>query len=141
MNPIPEALRAKTAARLQVVLTSLRGLAAVAWTAHWNVRGANYEGLHKRFGKIVDDTHAAVDRVAELSRQVGGEPVAVVASQPTLAVAPQLYVSVVAGAIAKVLGGLRADMQDVSDLVAQNLLIEIAAVLQAHLAHLEASRD
>ena len=141
LNPMPEALRQRTTVRLQAQLSTLMGLAALAWTAHWNVRGANYEGLHRRFGKLVDDAHAAIDRVAEMSRQLGGEPVAVVTSQPTLATSPQLYVSIVAVALARVLAGLRSDIADAVDPLAQNLLIEIASTMQTHLAHVEASRD
>ena len=76
-NPIPEVVRAPIVARLQVTLSALLSLAATVWTAHWNVRGLDYEGAHKRFGKIVEDAHEAADRVAEMMRQLGGEPVAV----------------------------------------------------------------
>ena len=71
-NPLPEVIRAQVVARLQTTLSSLLSCAAVVWTAHWNIRGIDYEGVHKRFGKIVDDAHGAVDSVAEMMRQLGG---------------------------------------------------------------------
>ena len=79
-NPIPEVVRAPIVARLQVTLSALLSLAATVWTAHWNIRGLDDEGAHKRFGKIVDDAHRAVDSVAEMMRQLGGEPVVTAAA-------------------------------------------------------------
>lgn len=45
------------------------------------------------------------------------------------------------GALSKLLGGLRQDIAATSvDLVAQNLLIEIAATMQRHLMAVESGR-
>jgi bacterioferritin (cytochrome b1) len=137
-NPIPEVVRAPIVARLQVTLSALLSLAATVWTAHWNVRGLDYEGAHKRFGKIVEDAHEAADQVAEMMRQLGGEPV-VTAVGSTL-VADGRYGTLVSGALSKLLGGLRQDIATSVDLVAQNLLIEIATTMQKHLMAVESGR-
>ena len=109
-NPLPEAVRSQITSRLQVVLSALLNAAVQVWTAHWNVRGVDYEGLHKRFGKILADTHAAADRVAEMSRQLGGEPIATVTAQPGViqptggsaaAGNAQAYVAQVAGILSR----------------------------------------
>lgn len=143
-NPLSEAVRVATATRLNARLVQLLDLAAVAWTAHWNVRGVAYEELHKRFGKVVDDAHDAVDRVAEMSRQLGGDPVAMMPAIPALqpgASNGAAYLGSVIGAVVKLLAALRADIAAVAaDPIAENLLIEVATTFQAHLAHMEASR-
>lgn len=138
-NPIPEVVRAPIVARLQVTLSALLSLAATVWTAHWNVRGLDYEGAHKRFGKIVEDAHEAADQVAEMMRQLGGEPVATAVGGAL--VADGRYGTSVSGALSKLLGGLRQDIAATAvDLVAQNLLIEIAATMQKHLMAVESGR-
>lgn len=113
--------------------------------------GVDYEGLHKRFGKILADTHAAADRVAEMSRQLGGEPIATVTAQPGViqptggsaaAGNAQAYVAQVAGILSRLLAGLRNDIAaSALDPLAQNLLIEIATTMQAHLWTVESSRS
>ena len=138
-NPIPEVVRAPIVARLQVTLSALLSLAATVWTAHWNVRGLDYEGVHKRFGKIVEDAHEAADQVAEMMRQLGGEPVATAVGSAL--VVDGRYGTLVSGALSKLLGGLRQDIAATSvDLVAQNLLIEIATTMQRHLMAMESGR-
>ena len=138
-NPISEVVRAPIVARLQVTLSALLSLAATMWTAHWNVRGLDYEGARKRFGKIVEDAHEAADQVAEMMRQLGGEPVATVVG--SILIADGRYGTLVSGALSKLLGGLRQDIAATSvDLVAQNLLIEIATTMQKHLMAVESGR-
>jgi len=139
-NPLPEVIRAQVVARLQTTLSSLLSCAAVVWTAHWNTRGIDYEGTHKRYGKIVEDAHAAIDSVAEMMRQLGGEPVATAAAGQL--VADGRYGAVVIGTLARLLSGLRADILALSslDLVAQNLLIEIATTVQQHLMAVESGQ-
>jgi len=139
-NPIPEVVRAPIVARLQVTLSALLSLAATVWTAHWNVRGLDYEGAHKRFGKIVEDAHEAADQVAEMMRQLGGEPIATAAAGQL--VADGRYGALVIGTLSKLLSGLRADISALSllDLVAQSLLIEIATTMQQHLMAVESGQ-
>lgn len=138
-NPLPEVIRAQVVARLQTTLSSLLSCAAVVWTAHWNTRGIDYEGTHKRYGKIVENTHAAVDSVAEMMRQLGGEPVVTAATGQL--VQGGSYGTLVIGALARLLTGLRSDVAALSvDLVAQNLLIEIATTMQKHLWVVEAGQ-
>jgi DNA-binding ferritin-like protein len=80
-----------------------------------------------------------VDQVAEMMRQLGGEPVAVAVGG--ILVADGRYGTLVSGALAKLLSGLRQDIAATSvDLVAQNLLIEIAATMQKHLMAVESGR-
>ena len=119
---------------------SLLSCAAVVWTAHWNTRGIDYEGTHKRYGKIVEDAHAAVDSVAEMMRQLGGEPVVTAAAGQL--VPSGSYGVLVIGTLTRLLAGLRSDVAALSvDLVAQNLLIEIATTMQQHLWAVEAGQS
>ena len=139
-NPLPEVIRAQVVARLQTTLSSLLSCAAVVWTAHWNTRGIDYEGTHKRYGKIVEDAHAAVDSVAEMMRQLGGEPVVTAAAGQL--VPSGSYGVLVIGTLTRLLAGLRSDVAALSvDLVAQNLLIEIATTMQQHLWAVEAGQS
>ena len=80
------------------------------------------------------------DSVAEMMRQLGGEPVATAAAGQL--VADGRYGAVVIGTLARLLSGLRADILALSslDLVAQNLLIEIATTVQQHLMAVESGQ-
>ena len=70
---------------------------------------------------------------------IGGEPVATAVSGAL--VADGRYGTLVSNALSKLLGGLRQDIAATSvDLVAQNLLIEIASTMQKHLMAVESGR-
>ena len=96
--------------------------------------------FRKRFGKIVEDSHEAADQVAEMMRQLGGEPIATAAAGQL--VADGRYGALVIGTLSKLLSGLRADISALSllDLVAQSLLIEIATTMQQHLMAVESGQ-
>jgi starvation-inducible DNA-binding protein len=90
-NPIPEGQRVESVRALQPVQCAAIELYLQLKNAHWNVRGSQFEGLHRLFEETANDLTEISDSLAERVAILGGEPVATVqklAAVPYLADAP-----------------------------------------------------
>jgi starvation-inducible DNA-binding protein len=58
----------KTANYLKVILADTFGMYLNAHNFHWNVEGRDFAQLHEFFGNIYEETHDAVDSIAEYIR-------------------------------------------------------------------------
>jgi starvation-inducible DNA-binding protein len=90
-NPIPEGARIESVRALQPVQCAAIELYLQLKNAHWNVRGSNFEGLHRLFEETAGELEQIADTLAERVAVLGGEPLATVqklAAVPNLADAP-----------------------------------------------------
>jgi starvation-inducible DNA-binding protein len=143
-SPLPDADKTATAAVLQATLVDLIDLSLIAKQAHWNVVGKNFRSVHLQLDELVATARQYMDEVAERANAIGvspnGKSRTVVASsglpdypegwrsddQTIDAIVETLH-----GLIKKLRKGI--DETDKSDLVTQDLLIEITrAVEKAH---------
>ncbi|MEJ2852768.1 MULTISPECIES: Dps family protein [unclassified Saccharothrix] len=143
-SPLTEADKKSVGAVLQATLVDLVDLSLVAKQAHWNVVGKNFRSVHLQLDELVTTARTYVDEVAERAAALGVSPngkaktVAAGSGVPEFPdnwLKEEQVVSAVVGALAKLIERLRAriDETDKSDLVTQDLLIEITKQLeQAH---------
>ena len=71
-NNIPVASRSQLIALLNKRLSDCLDLQLQAKVAHWNVKGANFIGLHELFDKIHESVVEYSDLIAERAIQLGG---------------------------------------------------------------------
>jgi starvation-inducible DNA-binding protein len=140
-SPLNDSDREITGNALQATLVDLVDLSLIAKQAHWNVVGANFRSAHLQLDELVDTARQYVDAVAERANAIGispnGKAKTVVASSgvPEYPDNWQSVESTVA-AVVDILGALiarlrhRIDATDKSDLVTQDLLIEITQELE-----------
>jgi len=140
-SPLGDADRETTGAVLQATLVDLVDLSLIAKQAHWNVVGQNFRSAHLQLDELVAAARQYTDDVAERANAIGispnGKAKTVVESSgvPEYPDNWQTVESTVA-AIVDILGEIikrlrkRIDETDKSDLVTQDLLIEIAAELE-----------
>jgi starvation-inducible DNA-binding protein len=140
-SPLSDSDREITGNALQSTLVDLVDLSLIAKQAHWNVVGANFRSAHLQLDELVDTARQYVDAVAERANAIGispnGKAKTVVASSgvPEYPDNWQSVESTVA-AIVDILGAMIArlrkwiDETDKSDLVTQDLLIEITQELE-----------
>ncbi|MDT7726719.1 MAG: starvation-inducible DNA-binding protein [Actinomycetota bacterium] len=140
-SPLSDSDREITGNALQATLVDLVDLSLIAKQAHWNVVGANFRSAHLQLDELVDIARQYVDAVAERANAIGispnGKAKTVVASSgvPEYPDNWQSVESTVA-AVVDILGALiarlrhRIDATDKSDLVTQDLLIEITQELE-----------
>ncbi|HEV7975786.1 DNA starvation/stationary phase protection protein [Amycolatopsis sp.] len=140
-SPLSDSDREVTGNALQSTLVDLVDLSLIAKQAHWNVVGANFRSAHLQLDELVDTARQYVDAVAERANAIGispnGKAKTVVASSgvPEYPDNWQSVESTVA-AIVDILGAMIArlrkwiDETDKSDLVTQDLLIEITQELE-----------
>jgi starvation-inducible DNA-binding protein len=143
-STLSEADQRSVGAVLQATLVDLIDLSLVAKQAHWNVVGKNFRSVHLQLDELVTTARTYTDEVAERAAALGISPngkAKTVAAESGVPEFPDSWlkeeqvVSAVVGALAKLVGRLRAriDETDKSDLVTQDLLIEITKQLeQAH---------
>jgi len=126
---------------LQSTLVDLVDLSLIAKQAHWNVVGANFRSVHLQLDELVTTARTYVDEVAERANAIGVSPngkAKTVVESSGLPEYPDNWQSVEAtiAAIVDILDELiqrlrkRIDETDKSDLVTQDLLIEIAQALE-----------
>ncbi len=140
-SPLSEADKEITGNALQATLVDLVDLSLIAKQAHWNVVGANFRSAHLQLDELVATARQYVDEVAERANAIGispnGQAKAVVESSG-LPDYPDNWQSVesTVAAIVDILAALierlrkRIDETDKSDLVTQDLLIEITQELE-----------
>lgn len=71
-NGLPKAVRVEATALLQVRLADSIDLMMQARQARWNVKAADFIGLHELFDKVSTDTGRYVDLIALRIVQLGG---------------------------------------------------------------------
>jgi starvation-inducible DNA-binding protein len=140
-SPLNESDRKTTGAILQTTLTDLIDLSLIAKQAHWNVVGPHFRSVHLQLDELVGIARQYVDDVAERAAAIGVSPngkAHTVAETSGLPGYPDGWTSDVdtIAAIVATLDTLvqrvrtRVDETDKSDLVTQDLLIEIARELE-----------
>ncbi|QFU85649.1 Dps family protein [Amycolatopsis sp. YIM 10] len=140
-SPLSESDKEVTGNVLQATLVDLIDLSLIAKQAHWNVVGKNFRSVHLQLDELVDTARTYTDSVAERANAIGvspnGKAKTVVASSG-LADFPDNWQSdeATVAAIVDILADLiqrlrkRIDETDKSDLVTQDLLIEITNKLE-----------
>jgi starvation-inducible DNA-binding protein len=144
-SPITSALgdseREATGAVLQSTLVDLIDLSLIAKQAHWNVVGQNFRSAHLQLDELVAAARQYVDEVAERANAIGVSPngkAKTVVESSGLPSFPDNWQSTesTVTAIVEILGELikrlreRIEKTDKTDLVTQDLLIEIVAELE-----------
>ena len=140
-SPLGDTEREATGAILQATLVDLIDLSLIAKQAHWNVVGPNFRSAHLQLDELVDAARGYVDDVAERANAIGISPngkAKTVVESSGIPQYPDNWQSVesTVAAVVAILGELigrlrkRIDETDKSDLVTQDLLIEIAQELE-----------
>ncbi len=140
-SPLGDAEKEATGAVLQATLVDLIDLSLIAKQAHWNVVGQNFRSAHLQLDELVSAARQYVDDVAERANAIGVSPngkARTVVESSGIPDYPDNWQSVesTVAAIVEILGEVikrlrkRIDETDKTDLVTQDLLIEIAAELE-----------
>jgi starvation-inducible DNA-binding protein len=140
-SPLAEADKEITGNALQATLVDLVDLSLIAKQAHWNVVGANFRSAHLQLDELVNTARQYVDEVAERANAIGVSPngkAKTVVESSGVPEYPDNWQSVesTVAAIVDILSALierlrkRIDETDKSDLVTQDLLIEITRALE-----------
>jgi starvation-inducible DNA-binding protein len=140
-SPLGDTERETTGAILQATLVDLIDLSLIAKQAHWNVVGSNFRSAHLQLDELVSAARQYVDDVAERANAIGISPngkVRTVVESSGIPEFPDNWQTVenTVASIVRILGELikrlrkRIEETDKSDLVTQDLLIEIAAELE-----------
>lgn len=140
-SPLSEADKEITGNALQATLVDLIDLSLIAKQAHWNVVGANFRSAHLQLDELVNTARQYVDEVAERANAIGISPngkAKTVVESSGVPEYPDNWQSVesTVAAIVDILAALierlrqRIDETDKSDLVTQDLLIEITRALE-----------
>ncbi|TDV40620.1 Dps family protein [Actinophytocola oryzae] len=140
-SPLGDAERESTGAVLQATLVDLVDLSLIAKQAHWNVIGTNFRSAHLQLDELVNAARQYTDDVAERANAIGISPngkARTVVESSGVPAFPDNWQSVetTVAAIVEILGEVikrlrkRIDDTDKTDLVTQDLLIEITAELE-----------
>jgi starvation-inducible DNA-binding protein len=140
-SPLGDTEREATGAILQATLVDLIDVSLIAKQAHWNVVGPNFRSAHLQLDELVDAARGYVDDVAERANAIGISPngkAKTVVESSGIPQYPDNWQSVesTVAAIVSILGELiarlrkRIDETDKTDLVTQDLLIEITQELE-----------
>ncbi|MDQ7808199.1 DNA starvation/stationary phase protection protein [Amycolatopsis sp. A133] len=140
-SSLSEADKEITGNALQATLVDLVDLSLIAKQAHWNVVGSNFRSAHLQLDELVNTARQYVDEVAERANAIGISPngkAKTVVESSGVPEYPDNWQSVesTVAAIVDILSALierlrqRIDETDKSDLVTQDLLIEITRALE-----------
>ncbi|RZQ65408.1 Dps family protein [Amycolatopsis suaedae] len=140
-SPLSESDKEVTGNVLQATLVDLVDLSLIAKQAHWNVVGKNFRSVHLQLDELVDVARTYTDSVAERANAIGvspnGKAKTVVESSglpdyPDNWQSDEATISAIVDILAELIQRLRAriDETDKSDLVTQDLLIEITNKLE-----------
>ena len=140
-SPLGDVEKEATGAVLQATLVDLIDLSLIAKQAQWNVVGQNFRSAHLQLDELVSAARQYTDDVAERANAIGVSPngkTKTVVESSGLPDYPANWQTVEAtvAAIVEILGEVikrlreRIDATDKTDLVTQDLLIEIAAELE-----------
>lgn len=140
-SPLKSSDQEITGNALQATLADLVDLSLIAKQAHWNVVGPGFRSAHQQLDELTSTARTYVDSVAERANAIGVSPngkAKTVHETSGLPAYPDNWQSVekTVAAIVDILAGLidrlrqRIDATDKSDLVTQDLLIEIIQELE-----------
>ncbi|HKN54977.1 MAG TPA: DNA starvation/stationary phase protection protein [Amycolatopsis sp.] len=140
-SPLSAADKEITGNVLQATLVDLVDLSLIAKQAHWNVVGAHFRSVHLQLDELVAVARQYVDEVAERANAIGVSPngkAKTVVESSGLPDYPDNWQSVestiaaIVDILDKLIQRLRAriDETDKSDLVTQDLLIELTQALE-----------
>ncbi|OQO92897.1 DNA starvation/stationary phase protection protein [Saccharomonospora piscinae] len=140
-SPLKESDKELTASVLQSTLVDLVDLSLIAKQAHWNVVGKNFRSVHLQLDELTSAARGYVDEVAERANAIGVSPngkAKTVSESSGLPDYPENWQStdITVDRIVEILDRLiqrlrvRIDETDKSDLVTQDLLIEIAQEIE-----------
>ncbi|WP_199429957.1 Dps family protein [Qaidamihabitans albus] len=140
-SPLNESDKEHTASVLQSTLVDLIDLSLIGKQAHWNVVGRHFRSVHLQLDELVSAARGFTDDVAERANAIGVSPngkAKTVVESTGLPEYPDNWQSAeatierIVEALGQVIKRLRAgiDETDKSDLVTQDLLIEIAQELE-----------
>lgn len=140
-SPLKNSDKEQTANVLQSTLVDLIDLTLAAKQAHWNVVGRNFRSVHLQLDELVTAARGFTDDVAERASTIGVPPngkTKTVADGSELPEYPEGWqstertVELVLDLLDRLIKRVRAgiDETDKSDLVTQDLLIEIASELE-----------
>lgn len=140
-SPLKESDKEVTGNVLQATLVDLVDLSLIAKQAHWNVVGSNFRSVHLQLDELVSTARTYVDEVAERANAIGISPngkARTVVESSGLPEYPDNWqnvestiaaiVDILADEIARL--RKRIDETDKSDLVTQDLLIDITRALE-----------
>lgn len=140
-SPLPASDKEITGNVLQATLVDLVDLSLIAKQAHWNVVGSHFRSVHLQLDELVSTARNYVDEVAERANAIGispnGKAKTVVESSglpeyPDNWQRAESTIAAIVGILATLIQRLRKriDETDKSDLVTQDLLIEITQELE-----------
>jgi starvation-inducible DNA-binding protein len=140
-SPLNDSDKEITGNALQATLVDLIDLSLNAKQAHWNVVGAHFRNVHLQLDELVDVARQYTDEVAERASSIGvspnGKAKTVVADSgipeyPNNWQAAESTVTAIVDMLGVLIARLRRriDATDKSDLVTQDLFIEIARQLE-----------
>ncbi|QUQ69751.1 Dps family protein [Kutzneria sp. CA-103260] len=140
-SPLDAKAREETGQVLQEALVDLIDLSLVAKQAHWNVVGRNFRSVHLQLDELVAAAREYTDQVAERASAIGVSPdgrAATVAKRsgvPEFATGwrdDEAVATAVTATLGEVVQRMRARIQitDDTDLVTQDLIIELTARLE-----------
>ncbi|PRX44757.1 starvation-inducible DNA-binding protein [Prauserella shujinwangii] len=140
-SPLTESDKEVTANALQSTLVDLIDLSLIGKQAHWNVVGRQFRSVHLQLDELVSAARGFTDDVAERANAIGVSPngkAKTVAESSGVSEYPDNWqsaettVDAIVERLEQVIRRLRTriDETDKSDLVTQDLLIEIAQELE-----------
>ncbi len=140
-SPLKESDKELTASALQTTVVDLVDLSLIAKQAHWNVVGKNFRSVHLQLDELTTLARGYTDSAAERANAIGVSPNAKakkVAENSGLPEYPDNWQSTdqTVDKIVEILSVLiqrmrvRVDETDKSDLITQDLLIEITQELE-----------
>ncbi|MFD2417625.1 Dps family protein [Amycolatopsis pigmentata] len=140
-SPLTASDKAITGNVLQATLVDLVDLSLIAKQAHWNVVGSHFRSVHLQLDELVSTARNYVDEVAERANAIGvspnGKAKTVVESSglpeyPDNWQSDESTIAAIVDILATLIQRLRKriDETDKSDLVTQDLLIEITQELE-----------
>jgi starvation-inducible DNA-binding protein len=136
-SPLTEDARKATGTALQDSLIDLIDLHLVAKQAHWNLTGRNFRSIHLQLDEVVDLAREHADTVAERAVAIGVNPDGRARAVAEHSKLPQMetgylsddkVVAIMTDLLGEMSGRFRERIAttDDSDLVSQDLLIEVA---------------
>jgi starvation-inducible DNA-binding protein len=140
-SPLDAKARDVTGQVLQDALVDLIDLSLVAKQAHWNVVGRNFRSVHLQLDELVAAAREYTDQVAERATAIGVSPDGRAATVAKHSGVPEfdtgwrddeVVARTIAASLQKVVQRMRGRIKttDETDLVTQDLIIELTAKLE-----------
>lgn len=140
-SPLKDSDKQLTASVLQSTVVDLVDLSLIGKQAHWNVVGKRFRSVHLQLDELVSAARRFTDEVAERANAIGVSPdgkAKTVAERSGLPEYPENWqstedtVNAIVQTLERIIERVRSriDETDKSDLVTQDLMIEIARELE-----------